>query len=151
MMHAATVAGNSQVDMLLKAARAESFSGGLYVDFPHKGLAKKYFLCFAKGSGSDSEGQLWIRACPFALPLHCEFLACQEVVLDHQFANEVLQPVSHVALANTLRNRDGTLQHSGLSPSLILSREGVCDSLEHYHENCLLAAVYPLFIAWCSV
>ena len=66
------VAGNSHVDMILTSARAEGFSGGLYVDFPHKGLAKKYFLCLSKGnSGAYSKAQNWSQACPLALPLQC--------------------------------------------------------------------------------
>ncbi|KAL3147222.1 hypothetical protein ABBQ32_002718 [Trebouxia sp. C0010 RCD-2024] len=65
------LAGNSQVDLLLTAATAEGFSGGLYVGFPHRGLAKKYFLCLSKGSSPTLEGQVWGQACPLALPVQC--------------------------------------------------------------------------------
>ena len=64
--------GNAQVDLLLSAATAEGFSGGLYVGFPHKGLAKKYFLCLCKGRSPACEGQMWSQACPLALPFQCE-------------------------------------------------------------------------------
>jgi len=60
--------------LLLETARAEGFSGGLYVDFPHKGLAKKYFLCLSKGHSSGLEGHMWSQSCPLALPLRCEHL-----------------------------------------------------------------------------
>ncbi|KAL0025544.1 hypothetical protein WJX77_011447 [Trebouxia sp. C0004] len=60
-----------QVTLLLETARAEGFSGGLYVDFPHKGLAKKHFLCLSKGHSSGLEGHIWSQSCPLALPLHC--------------------------------------------------------------------------------
>lgn len=65
------LAGNSHVDLLLSSATAEGFSGGLYVGFPHKGSAKKYFFCLSKGSSPTCEGQVWSQACPLALPLHC--------------------------------------------------------------------------------
>ena len=65
------IAGNSHVDLMLKSAVEQGFSGGLYVDFPHKGLAKKYFLCLLKGN-SSCQGQIWSQACPLALPLHCK-------------------------------------------------------------------------------
>lgn len=65
-------AGNSQVDLLLSSATAEGFSGGLYVGFPHRGLARKYFLCLSKGSSPTMEGQVWSQACPLALPVQCE-------------------------------------------------------------------------------
>lgn len=73
-------AGNDQVNMLLDTAKAEGFSGGLFVDFPHKGLAKKYFLCLSKGpmskgSSRQSEGQMLRPSCPLALPLHCKLLS----------------------------------------------------------------------------
>lgn len=69
-------AGKTEVDLLLSSATAEGFSGGLYVGFPHKGLAKKYFLCLLKkGSSPMCEGQMWSQACPLALPLHCELPA----------------------------------------------------------------------------
>lgn len=54
--------------MTLNSARAVGFSGELCVDFPHKGLAKKYFLCLSKASGIRSEGQIRSQACPLALP-----------------------------------------------------------------------------------
>ncbi|KAL3136492.1 hypothetical protein ABBQ38_005745 [Trebouxia sp. C0009 RCD-2024] len=65
------LAGNSQVDLLLSSATAEGFSGGLYVGFPHRGLARKYFLCLSKGSSPTMEGQVWSQACPLALPVQC--------------------------------------------------------------------------------
>ncbi|KAA6429391.1 MAG: hypothetical protein FRX49_00785 [Trebouxia sp. A1-2] len=65
------VTEEEQATVLLETARAEGFSGGLYVDFPHKGLAKKYFLCLSKSPGSKLEGHIWSHSCPLALPLHC--------------------------------------------------------------------------------
>lgn len=73
--HHKAAAGNSQVDLLLSSATAEGFSGGLYVAFPHKGLAKKYFLCLSKGSSPTCKGRIWSQACPLAIPLRCEVSA----------------------------------------------------------------------------
>ena len=69
-----SLAEEEQATLLLETARAEGFSGGLYVDFPHKGSAKKYFLCLSKGHSCGLEGHMWSQSCPLALPLHCEHL-----------------------------------------------------------------------------
>ena len=81
-------AGNAEVELLLRTARAEGFSGGLYVDFPHKGAAKKYFCCLVKGAGCRSEGQIWGNACSLALPLQCKHfsVSCPSIVLVAVYA-----------------------------------------------------------------
>lgn len=75
--------------MLVSSACSSGFAGACYVDFPHKGLANKYFLCLKKthstavqplhplGSVKPSvQGQgLYnqpLHACPLAFPLHCK-------------------------------------------------------------------------------
>ncbi len=123
-------AEEEQATLLLETARAEGFSGGLYVDFPHKGLAKKYFLCLSKGHSSGLEGHMWSQSCPLALPFHCEHF------INLSFSTQCFATQTSSSLCMAFMHFIGALSESArnaLSLHLLVSKSACSASHSALH------------------
>lgn len=97
-------ADQAEADMLVSSAHKSGFAGACYVDFPHKGLANKYFLCLTKAQRT-AEQPLYADntvqhavcaqgipqqpfqtcACPLSFPLQCKLL-CYSMLTNKSVA-----------------------------------------------------------------
>lgn len=60
---------DTHANLLLTAAAANGFQAGLFVDFPHKTSAKKYFICLHRVPGNTAVGKpLSSHWCPLSWP-----------------------------------------------------------------------------------
>lgn len=64
-------ADDTEADVLVSNARKSGFSGACYVDFPHRGLANKYFLCLTKNPDAPQR-HMDSYSCPLAFPTQCK-------------------------------------------------------------------------------